>query len=66
MDSGYVELGKKKMEFSRKGITVMTENVFTPHTEPQAEPAVAPQPGTAQKASAEEPETFVYLGADRW
>ena len=62
MDSGYVELGKKRMEFTRKGSAVMTENVFTPHTETASRANVAPQPGTAKRRLAEEPQDLRLSG----
>jgi len=40
----------------------MTENVFTPQPEPQSEPNVAPQPGTAQRRLAEEPQDLRLSG----
>ena len=65
MDSGYVELGKKKMEFTRKGSAVMTENIFTPHTRADRAASranVAPQPGTAKRSLAEEPQDLRLSG----
>jgi len=50
----YVELGKKKEWNSRARITVMTENVFAPHTETQAEPTLR-RNLELQKVLAEEP-----------
>jgi len=41
----------------------MTENVFTPHTEPQAEPTLRPNLALPKGVLQKNLKTFVYLGA---
>ena len=55
--------GQKANGIHAQGITVMTENVFTPaHTRPPGRADVAAQPGTAKRCLAEEPQDLRLSG----
>jgi len=66
MNSGYVELGKRKWNSRARDSRHDRKHLYSPHRRaPRAarRSHVAPQSGTAKRSLAENLKTFVYLGA---